>query len=110
MIRKVAVAQALREAFPEEMSSLYDASEMDKAVLDKTGQEIVELESAPIEAPTENAVETPIQSVEADKVITPSPNPKKSTQATSGGQESIENIMFPDVIENSGANEPPFEI
>ena len=94
MIRKVALVQALREAFPEEMSSLYDASEMDKAVLDKTGQEIVELESTPIEAPTENAVETPVQVVEAEKVITPSQTPATPVEAKSGGQGSIDDIMF----------------
>jgi hypothetical protein len=109
MIRKVAVAQALREAFPEEMSSLYDASEMDKAVLDKTGQEIVELESTPIEAPTENAVETPVQSVEAEKVITPSPKPASENKGNSDGQTAIEDIMF-----NSPAagliSDAPFEV
>ena len=109
MIRKVAVAQALREAFPEEMSSLYDASEMDKAVLDKTGQEIVELESTPIEAPTDNAVETPVQSVVAEKVITPSPAPATPVEAKSGGQGSIDDIMFGSQAA-SLIGEPPFEI
>ena len=109
MIRKVAVAQALREAFPEEMSSLYDTSEMDKAVLDKTGQEIVELESAPIEEPTENAVETPVQSVEADKVITPSKNTASSNKGNSDGQGSIEEIMFGNQAAGL-VGEPPFEV
>ena len=31
MIRKVAMVQALREAFPEQLRGLYDASEMDQA-------------------------------------------------------------------------------
>lgn len=109
MIRKVAVAQALREAFPEEMSSLYDTSEMDKAVLDKTGQEIVELESAPIEAPTDNAAETPVQVVEAEKVITPAPEPATPVEAKSGGQGSIEDIMFGSQAAGL-VGEPPFEV
>lgn len=37
MIRKVALVQALREAFPEDLRGLYDASEMDQAVRDKRG-------------------------------------------------------------------------
>ena len=110
MIRKVAVAQALREAFPEEMSSLYDTSEMDKAVLDKTGQEIVELESAPIdEAPAENAVETPVQSVVAEKVITPSQNTASANKGNSDGQGSIDDIMFGSQAAGL-VGEPPFEV
>ena len=109
MIRKVAVAQALREAFPEEMSALYDASEMDKAVNDTTGKEIVELDSTPIDISGENAVETPIQSVEAEKVITPSPSPATPTEVKSGGQGSIEEIMFGNQAAGL-VGEPPFEI
>lgn len=108
MIRKVAVAQALREAFPEEMSALYDASEMDKTVLETAGQEI-KLDETPIAMPTENAVETPVQSVEADKVITPSPSPATPTEAKSGGQGSIEEIMFGSQAAGL-INEPPFEV
>lgn len=108
MIRKVAVAQALREAFPEEMSALYDASEMDKTVLETAGQEI-KLDETPIAMPTENAVETPIQSVEADKVITPSPSTATPTEAKSGGQGSIEEIMFGSQAAGL-INEPPFEV
>ena len=109
MIRKVAVAQALREAFPEEMSALYDASEMDKAVNDTTGKEIVELDSAPIDISGNNAVETPVQSVEADKVITPSKDTANANKGNSDGQGSIDEIMFG----NQAAgliNEPPFEV
>ena len=36
MIRKVAVVQALREAFPEEFGGLYDASEMQQSVRDSS--------------------------------------------------------------------------
>ena len=108
MIRKVALSQALREAFPEENASLYDASEMDKAVVDKTGQEIV-LDETPIVSPTENVVETPVQSVEADKVITPSQNVATPTEATLGAQESIDDIMFGS--QASGlVGEEPFEV
>lgn len=108
MIRKVAVAQALREAFPEEMSALYDASEMDKTVLETAGQEI-KLDETPIAMPTENAVETPVQVVEAEKVITPSPSPTTPTEAKSGGQGSIEEIMFGSQAAGL-INEPPFEV
>ena len=109
MIRKVAVAQALREAFPEEMSALYDASEMDKAVNDTTGKEIVELDSAPIDISGNNAVETPVQSVEADKVITPSKNTASSNKGNSDGQGSIEEIMFGNQAAGL-VGEPPFEV
>ena len=108
MIRKVALAQALREAFPEENAALYDASEMDKQIVDTTGQEI-KLDETPIAMPTENAVETPVQSVEADKVITPSPSPTTPTEAKSGGQGSIEDIMFGSQAAGL-INKTPFEV
>ena len=91
------------------MSALYDASEMDKAVNDTTGKEIVELDSTPIDISGENAVETPIQSVEAEKVITPSPSPATPTEVKSGGQGSIEEIMFGNQAAGL-VGEPPFEI
>ncbi|MBR6984135.1 MAG: phage recombination protein Bet [Ruminococcus sp.] len=111
MIRKVAVAQALREAFPEETTAMYDASEMDKTIADTTGKEIV-LDETPIpmpeeDTPTQNAVETPVQVVEAEKVITPSPSPATPTEAKSGGQGSIEEIMFGSQAAGL-INEPPF--
>ena len=112
MIRKVAVAQALREAFPEEMSALYDQAEMDKAVVDKTGQEIV-LDETPIVAPADNAVETPVQVVEAEKVITPAQTTAKPSEAKQGGQESIDSIMFSNSVAglvDDTQGEPPFEI
>ena len=108
MIRKVALAQALREAFPEETTALYEASEMDKTVVDTTGKEIV-VDETPIAMPAEDGVETPVQSVEADKVITPSKNKAKPTEGNSDGQGSIEEIMF----SNQAAGlvgEPPFEV
>ena len=109
MIRKVAVAQALREAFPEEMSALYDASEMDKTVTDTTGKEIVELDSTPIDISGENAVESPVQSVVAEKVITPSKNTASANKGNSDGQGSIDDIMFGSQAA-SLIGEPPFEI
>ena len=99
MIRKVAVAQALREAFPEEMSALYDASEMDKTISDKTGKEIVELDSTPIEVPSES----PVESVVAEKVITPSKTVATPTEANAGGQGSIDDILYPPIL---GGDEP----
>lgn len=109
MIRKVAVAQALREAFPEEMSALYDASEMDKTVLDTAGQEI-KLDETPIAMPTENAVETPVQVVEAEKVITPAKNTTSANKGNSDGQSSIDDIMFSNNVPNLVGDQPPFEI
>jgi phage recombination protein Bet len=108
MIRKVALAQALREAFPEETTALYEASEMDKTVLDKTGEEI-KVDETPIAMPAENAVETPVQSVEADKVITPSKNTASSNKGNSDGQGSIEEIMFGNQAAGL-VGEPPFEV
>lgn len=102
MIRKVALAQALREAFPEEMSALYEQEEI-KELSD------VQLDTTPVPMPTENAVETPVQVVEAEKVITPSPSPATPTEAKSGGQGSIEEIMFGSQAAGL-INEPPFEI
>ena len=108
MIRKVALAQALREAFPEETTALYEASEMDKTVVETTGQEIV-VDETPIAMPAENAVETPVQSVEADKVITPSKNTASSNKGNSDGQGSIEEIMFGNQAAGL-VGEPPFEV
>lgn len=113
MIRKVAVAQALREAFPEETTAMYDASEMDKTIADTTGKEIV-LDETPIpmpeeDTPTQNVVETPVQVVEAEKVITPSPSPTTPTEGNSDGQRSIEDILFGGQAA-SLVGEPPFEV
>lgn len=101
MIRKVALAQALREAFPEETSALYDASEMDKTVLDTTHQEIV-LDETPIEMPSES----PVEASEGAKVIEPAPAPKKATRGKQNAQTGIDDIMFPPILDN----QPPFEI
>lgn len=79
MIRKVALAQALREAFPEEMSQLYEAEEMGTAA-------DIPLSSAPVEVPSE-----PSESV---KVNEPAPAPATPVQATPGGQEAIDDIIF----------------
>ena len=117
MIRKVALAQALREAFPEEAAALYDQAEMDKTVADTTGKEIV-LDETPIpmpeeDTPTQNAVETPVQVVEAEKVITPVQKPAKATEPIQGGQGSIDDIMFSNSVAglvDDTQGEPPFEI
>ena len=89
MIRKVALAQALREAFPEEMSALYDQTEMDKTVLDVTGNEIV-VDSTPVVAPVEPADEV--------KVIEPKPVEEKPAKRKQGVQEGIGDILFPDTL------------
>ena len=81
MIRKVAVAQALREAFPEEMSALYEQEEV-KEVSDIT------LDTTPVNVPDEASdtsnVKEPVQTV------------AEPTQTTQGGQESINEVMFGD--------------
>ena len=89
MIRKVALAQALREAFPEEMSNLYEAEEMDKTVLETTNNEIV-LDTTPVEMPTEP--------IDKSKVIEPTPEAEKPVERNAGGQGSIDDIIFPDVL------------
>ena len=83
MIRKVALAQALREAFPEETSALYDASEMDKTVMETTKHEIV-LDETPVEMPSESSVEA----TEPVQVIEPAPAPKNAV--TSAGVLRVE--------------------
>jgi len=108
MIRKVALAQALREAFPEETTALYEASEMDKTVVDTTGKEIV-VDETPIVMPAEDGAETPVQSVVAEKVITPSQKPASENKGNSDGQESIESIMFGNQAAGL-VGEPPFEV
>lgn len=94
MIRKVALAQALREAFPEEMSALYDQAEI-KEVSDIT------LDATPVNAPVDASdiveVKEPVQSV-----ATP-------VGGVSGGQETIDNIMFGSQAA-SLVGEPPFEV
>lgn len=101
MIRKVALAQALREAFPEEMSSLYDQTEMDKEVLDATGKEI-EVDETP--------VETLAEPIDNSKVIEPTPEVAKPAQGNVGGQAGIEDIMFPESLGGNGKSDLPFEM
>ena len=91
------LAQALREAFPEEMSALYDASEMDKTVLDTTGNEIV-VDTTPVNAPVEPSV--------VENVKEPVQTVAEPTQTTQGGQAGIEDILYPPVL----GGEPPFEV
>lgn len=81
MIRKVAVAQALREAFPEEMSALYEQEEV-KEVSDIT------LDTTPVNVPDEAS--------EVAKVKEPVQTVAEPVQATQGGQESINEVMFGD--------------
>ena len=101
MIRKVALAQALREAFPEEMSALYDATEMDKTVYDQTKHEI-RLDETPVIMPSES----PVEPIDKSKVIEPAPEVAEPTQGNSRGQAGIEDIMFPPCLDN----QPPFEV
>ena len=99
MIRKVAVAQALREAFPEEMSNLYEQEEMGAIKTDEGAISDIQLDTTPVIAPDEAS--------EPAKVKEPVQKVAEPTQATQGGQESIDNIMFPPIL---GGEEPPFEV
>ena len=99
MIRKVAVAQALREAFPEEMSNLYEQEEMGAIKTDEGAISDIQLDTTPVIAPDEAS--------EAAKVKEPVQKIAEPTQPTQGGQESIDNIMFPPIL---GGEEPPFEV
>lgn len=91
MIRKVAVAQALREAFPEEMSALYEQEEV-REVSD------IQLDTTPVNVP-ESASEVADANEPVQSVASPS-------EATSGGQAGIDDILYPESI--SGI--PPFEV
>ena len=99
MIRKVAVAQALREAFPEEMSNLYEQEEMGAIKTDEGAISDIQLDTTPVIAPDEAS--------EPAKVKEPVQKVAEPTQPTQGGQESIDNIMFPPIL---GGEEPPFEV
>lgn len=83
MIRKVAVAQALREAFPEEMGGLYDQTEIAE-VSDK------ELDTTPVEVPTiaSEPTEVKVTSQIADE-------PQNATESVS---EGVDNILYPDCL------------
>ena len=98
MIRKVAVAQALREAFPEEMSNLYEQEEMGAIKTDEGAISDIHLDTTPVIAPTE-------PSENAD-VKEPTQTVAEPTQAKQGGQTSVEDIMFSDQV----AGMPPFEV
>lgn len=93
MIRKVAMAQALREAFPEEMSALYEQEELGSIKTDK-GEALsdIALDSTPIIMPSDNAADVP----EAEKVITPEPVVEKPVKATQDGQATVDDVMFGD--------------
>lgn len=104
MIRKVAMAQALREAFPEEMSNLYEQEEMGSIKVGSKGEETIadiQLDTTPISVPVEPSkvveVKEPVQTV------------AEPTQATQGGQESINEVMFGDQAAGL-IGEPPFEV
>lgn len=96
MIRKVALAQALREAFPEEMSALYEQEEI-REVSD------IALDTAPVPMPSES----PVEPSATAKVIEPAPVVETPVQATPGEQQGIDDILYPPIL---GGEEPPFEM
>ena len=104
MIRKVALAQALREAFPEEMGALYDQAEMGAIKTGKGEETIADitLDSTPIEMPSES----PAEPFDKSKVIEPAPEVAEPIQGNSRGQASVDDIMFPPCLDN----QPPFEV
>ena len=89
MIRKVAVVQALREAFPEEFGGLYDASEMQQSVRDSS----VDL-----------LAETGVTNVIPEKIQVTAPQPVHAAKAKQpvgqaqnedgGGMCPIHNVEF----------------
>ena len=99
MIRKVAMAQALREAFPEEMSALYEQEEI-REVSD------IQLDTTPIAAPVENVVKAPSEPSEPVKVNEPVQEVATPVQTTPGGQTGIDDILYPPVL----SGDPPFEV
>ena len=94
MIRKVALAQALREAFPEEMSALYEQEEI-REVSDYN------LDTTPVPMPSE----TPVEASEPIKAKEPIPTVETPVQATPGSQTGIDDIFPPSI-----SGEPPFEV
>lgn len=93
MIKKCALAQALREAFPESMSHLYEQAEIKEAQVTESDKEIV-LDETPVVMPSES----PVVASEEVKVIEPSPVAEKPSKRNTSGQAGIEDIMFPDVL------------
>lgn len=83
MIRKVAVAQALKEAFPEEMGGLYDQAEISE-VSDK------ELDTTPVEVPTIASEPTDVKVTE--QIIE---KPQNSNESVT---EGIDDILYPSVF------------
>ena len=102
MIRKVAMAQALREAFPEEMSALYDQAEMGEIKVDSKSEDSI----ADIQLDTTPVI-VPVEASEPAKVSEPVQKVAKAAEATQSVQQTVDDIMFPPVL---GGEEPPFEI
>ncbi len=95
MIRKVAMAQALREAFPEEMSNMYEQEEISNV------SDVV-LDTAPVGMPSE----PPVEASEPIKANEPVQTVATPVEATPGGQAAINDILFSD----SNEIQPPFEV
>jgi len=95
MIRKVAMAQALREAFPEEMTNMYEQEEISNV------SDVV-LDTAPVGMPSE----PPVEASEPIKVNEPVQTVATPVEATPGGQAAINDILFSDPNEI----QPPFEV
>ena len=99
MIRKVALAQALREAFPEEACALYEQEEI-KEVSD------IVLDTTPVSIPSES----PVEASEPIKVIEPEPEVETPTEVKQSGQASVDDIMFPESLGGNGKSDLPFEL
>lgn len=90
MIRKVALVQALREAFPEDLAGLYDQSEMGIEITEEPPIDINTIDSKP---------KPPKKDPEPPKNV---PEPPKNVQEPRNVEQG-EEIEFPDV----DFNEPP---
>lgn len=99
MIRKVALAQALREAFPEEACALYEQEEI-KEVSD------IVLDTTPVSIPSES----PVEVSEPIKVIEPEPEVETPAEVKQSGQAGIDDIMFPESLGGNGKSDLPFEL
>ena len=80
MIRKVAVVQALREAFPEEMGGLYDSAEMQQALPDhvdllkETGHVVEAIKPESVDIPADYGKPGSIQTSMVDHGVCPEHN------------------------------------
>jgi hypothetical protein len=86
------------------MSALYDQAEMGAIKVDNKSEDSI----ADIQLDTTPVI-VPVEASESSEVKEPVQAVAEPTQATQGGQESIDNIMFGEQAAGL-IGEPPFEI